>query len=275
MSKEDEIKSIKYIAIHQHKSWREKSFSDINEAIFDDKRGAKALFADQHEYINKQEYGKPLFALIWDTKSENDAIVIRDSSLESATIPLSLVKVFKKSKSADLDALEAAFESKNERQKCLDIIDCLSHEQLEQQQLINARLGQGKFRRNVKSVWGSEVCALTLMSVREMLVVPHIKTWSDCTENSERLDGANGILLCAHIGKLFENHLITFRKYGSEYRLKLSQKLDKSVMRQWGIDEGDPLATGYMGLEHIQRFDFYLSHHQAMFDKKNDDKEKV
>ncbi|MCZ8485692.1 HNH endonuclease signature motif containing protein [Vibrio lentus] len=57
-----------------------------------------------------------------------------------------------------------------------------------------------------------ECCALTLTSVREILIASHIVPWSKCESDEQRLDGANGILLCAHIDKLFDAHLLTFIK---------------------------------------------------------------
>ena len=70
--------------------------------------------------------------------------------------------------------------------------------------LVNARLGQGTFRRNVTSTWGNgEMCALTAISTKELLIASHIKAWAKCDSSAERLDGCNGILLASHIDKLF------------------------------------------------------------------------
>jgi len=92
--------------------------------------------------------------------------------------------------------------------------------------LVNARVGQGKFRSNVINTWGNgECCAFTFVDIIEVLVASHVKAWSECSSTSERLDGANGILLCAHIDKLFDRHLITFIKTGHRYLLKLQPSL--------------------------------------------------
>ncbi len=153
-----------------------------------------------------------------------------------------------------------------------DIIDLLesplsdSEKRLE----INARVGQGKFRQEVIRVWGSETCALTLTPVKEMLVASHIKVWRNCENTTERLDGANGILLCAHIANLFDKHRITFRKVGREFRLKLADDLDRSLMTQLGVNEGDALATGRMHKADFEKFEDYLSHHVKIFSQLND-----
>lgn len=63
--------------------------------------------------------------------------------------------------------------------------------------LINARLGQGKFRKHLDMFW-NESCAVTGCKIREVLRASHIKPWRECA-NKERLDPDNGLLLCAHL----------------------------------------------------------------------------
>jgi putative restriction endonuclease len=160
----------------------------------------------------------------------------------------------------------------NDGEASEDILDVLASplSDAEKQQEINARVGQGKFRDEVIRVWGSETCALTLTPVKEMLIASHIQTWRNCDNTAERLDGANGILLCAHIDKLFEKHRITFRKVGREFRLKLADDLDKTLMAQLGINVGDALATGRMNKADFEKFGDYLDHHQKVFSQLND-----
>jgi hypothetical protein len=85
----------------------------------------------------------------------------------------------------------------------------------ERSQQILARIGQGKFRQNVVSVWGleREMCVLTGIALPTILTASHIVPWSECNgENAaNRWDGANGILLCAHIDRLFDQHYLSFR----------------------------------------------------------------
>ncbi|QQX81733.1 HNH endonuclease [Shewanella sp. KX20019] len=141
---------------------------------------------------------------------------------------------------------------------------------LEKRQEIDARVGLGKFRQEVVNVWGSETCALTLTPVKEMLVASHIKVWRNCESTAERLEGANGILLCAHIDKLFEKHRITFKKVGREFRLKLADDLDRMLMTQLGLNEGDALATGRMNAADLEKFEDNLAHHQKIFNQINE-----
>ncbi|WP_405130439.1 hypothetical protein [Shewanella indica] len=74
------------------------------------------------------------------------------------------------------------------------------------------------------------------------------------------------MLLCAHIDRLFDQHLVTFKKVGNEYRLKLSNLLDKSLMKQLGVNEGDVLAIGKLESDDKERFEIYIGYHQKLFD---------
>ncbi len=131
---------------------------------------------------------------------------------------------------------------------------------------IAARVGQGKFRQNVIDEWGiGERCALTGIDIKEMLIASHIKPWSECEKAIERLDGANGILLCAHIDKLFDQHLITFEKCESGYRLVVSSKLDESILKKIGIETGSVISSHNFSMDCQLKFESYLLVHNDKF----------
>ncbi|WP_426408751.1 HNH endonuclease [Bradyrhizobium ganzhouense] len=78
--------------------------------------------------------------------------------------------------------------------------------------LIDARLGQGRFRYDIEKRW-EEGCAVINCKLRPLLRASHIKPWRAST-NQERLDPANGLLLSAHLDALFDSGLISFRDDG-------------------------------------------------------------
>lgn len=82
----------------------------------------------------------------------------------------------------------------------------------ERQQLIAARIGQGKFRADLLKYWGQR-CAVSNSGVPEVLIASHIKPWTLST-NEQRLDPYNGVLLAAHIDRLFDRGLISFSDQG-------------------------------------------------------------
>ena len=133
--------------------------------------------------------------------------------------------------------------------------------------LVNARIGQGQFRKNVIDLWDNgEKCAVTFVDIKEILIASHIKAWRDCENTSERLDGANGILLCSHIDKLFDRHLITFIKKNRNFELKISPKIDRSQLKSLQINEGDNLNLKGFDIDSLARFENYIEHHNKQFE---------
>jgi len=151
----------------------------------------------------------------------------------------------------------------------VDYIFGTTTDKTERESLVLSRVGQGTFRQNVINSWGNgERCALTLTSVREMLIASHIVAWSKCESDEQRLDGANGILLCAHIDKLFDAHLLTFIKKGSKYISQLSPKLNASLLKGLGIQSGEELCCEELSEVHRDRFEKYLEAHNNEFNFK-------
>ncbi|AXV74045.1 hypothetical protein CJO75_12625 [Ralstonia solanacearum] len=88
--------------------------------------------------------------------------------------------------------------------------------------LIKARLGQGKFRREVLARWGHR-CAVTGCAVPQVLRASHAKPWRESSDN-ERLDPDNGLPLIATLDALFDSGLIGFDATG---QMKVSRQLDE------------------------------------------------
>lgn len=80
------------------------------------------------------------------------------------------------------------------------------------QALVDARLGQGRFRAALEREWNGS-CAVTGCALSQMLRASHIKPWEVSTD-AERLDPKNGLLLSAHIDALFDKGLISFADDG-------------------------------------------------------------
>ncbi|MBB1341250.1 HNH endonuclease [Pseudoalteromonas sp. SR45-6] len=82
----------------------------------------------------------------------------------------------------------------------------------EKSQLITARVGQGKFRKALLKFWDKS-CCITGISNTDMLVASHIKPWSK-SNNIERLDHYNGLLLTPNLDRAFDKGYITFNLAG-------------------------------------------------------------
>jgi putative restriction endonuclease len=101
----------------------------------------------------------------------------------------------------------------------------------EKRWLINARLGQGVFRANVERIERS--CRVTGVMDRRHLRATHIKPWK-LSDDREKLDGYNGLLLSPHVDHLFSRGHISFSDDG---RMLISMHLNPVVVKVWGLDK--------------------------------------
>lgn len=115
--------------------------------------------------------------------------------------------------------------------------------------LINARVGQGKFREKLVSYWRG--CAVTRYAQLRFLVASHIKPWRDSTDK-ERLDSDNGLLLLPNLDKVFDLGFITFEECGD---ICISEQLENySVL---GIKKS-------MSVSLDEQHQEYMAYHREM-----------
>lgn len=98
--------------------------------------------------------------------------------------------------------------------------------------IIQARRGQGIFRRNVEAV--EATCRLTGVTNPSLLIASHIKPWRSCTTAQERLDGMNGLMLTPDADLLFDRGFITFENDGE---VRVSPRFDRDDLRRLGLAE--------------------------------------
>ncbi|MBP0112789.1 HNH endonuclease [Bradyrhizobium vignae] len=119
--------------------------------------------------------------------------------------------------------------------------------------LIDARRGQGRFRSELDDHWG-HACAATNCKIRVVLRASHIKPWR-LSNNTERLDPANGILLAANVDILFDRGLVSFDDDG---RMLTSSRLSATDLRLLGLPADLRKRPG-------ARQRTYLAHHRQAF----------
>jgi len=115
----------------------------------------------------------------------------------------------------------------------------------EKESLILSRVGQGRFRKKLIEYW--ESCPVTKCEDSNLLVASHIKPWSE-SNNHERLDVFNGLLLTPNIDRLFDKGLISFADSGE---LLVSSFLSKNSTKLFDVHERIKIAlnekhTNYM-----------------------------
>ena len=160
------------------------------------------------------------------------------------------------------DELLAGYGSNEATDLLLDLAELAQDESGETQYevLAKARIGQGKFRADLVAAWRrGEVCALTGLAVPEMLIASHIKPWRE-SSNMERLDPMNGLLLAAHIDKLFDRFLLSFVDSRDGLSSVLHPRIRLDVV-SLGLRDGMLLNTTHVSLRDEDRLKSYMAYH--------------
>lgn len=136
------------------------------------------------------------------------------------------------------------------------------------QTVIQARRGQGMFRKNVEA--RESACRLTGITNPSLLIASHIKPWRVCATAAERLDGANGLLLTPDADHLFDRGFISFanggdvlvsprvpaedlRRLGFEQLMRQRDGLNEAPA-VWQTEDYGPAHSGYLAYHRTQVF---------------------
>jgi hypothetical protein len=152
------------------------------------------------------------------------------------------------------DWLDAETEQKRLAALERSLADRSDLEQPEREAVAKYRCAQGLFRRRVMVLEASR-CRVTEETNPNLLRASHIKPWRT-SDDTEKQDGDNGLLLAPHIDALFDKGLISFADDGS---MLLSEKLDPAVLQRWGIRY--PLNVGPFREGQKK----YLRHHRRTY----------
>jgi putative restriction endonuclease len=118
-------------------------------------------------------------------------------------------------------------------------------------------VGQGGWRTDLLRYWRGQ-CAITGLTVEALLRASHIKPWRD-SDNAERLDVFNGLLLGAAYDAAFDAGLIAFDDDG---RIVISTSVADEQREAAGLDAGATLRAI------TDRHRSYLAYHRlAVFEK--------
>jgi putative restriction endonuclease len=121
---------------------------------------------------------------------------------------------------------------------------------LEIENLVKSRRGQGIFKTNVKLY--EKKCRVTGLTDKTHLTASHIKPWRK-SNDQEKIDGNNGLLLSPHVDRLFDHGFISFTNEGD---LMVSKLLNLEVLKFWGLST--PLNVGSFRKEQLP----YLEYHR-------------
>lgn len=125
----------------------------------------------------------------------------------------------------------------------------------EREAIVTSRVGQDLFRQKSIQIW--QTCCISGFTKRCILTASHIKPWR-ASDNKERVDGYNSLLLVPTYDRLFDKGYIGFDENG---RITISDKIDMNDVRKTGLDEGSHLR---MVPEKTMQYLKY--HHNYIFD---------
>jgi 5-methylcytosine-specific restriction protein A len=121
----------------------------------------------------------------------------------------------------------------------------------ERKGLVTSRVGQGAYRKSILHRWEYK-CAVTNFQKLDVLIASHIVPWAK-SNDKERLDVDNGILLSPTYDALFDKHLISFENNG---KIILSDCIEMNAYNKIGI-------TGRERIETLsQENHYYLERHR-------------
>ena len=128
--------------------------------------------------------------------------------------------------------------------------------QTTREQLVLARRGQGRFRDNVSRI--ETRCRVTGVNRPEHLIASHCKPWRD-SDNAERLDGENGLMLTPSIDHLFDRGFISFENNGD---LLVSRVAHEFSLKKMGVPVGVKFNAGAFSDGQRRYLDF---HRESVF----------
>jgi|TARA_B100001093_G_scaffold440224_1_gene440617 hypothetical protein len=131
--------------------------------------------------------------------------------------------------------------------------------QTERKGLVVTRVGQGYYRKQLLERWENK-CAVTNCTIKNILIASHIVPWRQ-SNDVERLDVGNGILLSPDLDALFDKHLISFDDEGN---ILISKNLIEDQLINLGISKDLRLHTVYPDMVN------YLLRHRVEFNEKEE-----
>ena len=104
--------------------------------------------------------------------------------------------------------------------------------------IVKARIGQSVFRAQLDARSGG-ACEVTGIRDRDLLRASHIRPWSECKTDNQRLDADNGVLLTSLWDAAFDSGLVTFTAEGVATP---SSSLSKQGLAALSIKNGKAIA---------------------------------
>ena len=112
-----------------------------------------------------------------------------------------------------------------------DLNSIITLDKTEKETIIKSRIGQSAFKKALLTI--EKKCRICGVRDERFLVASHIKPWSE-SNNQERLDVNNGLLLCPNHDALFDKRYISFAETG---KVMVKQNLDSTTKMFLNIND--------------------------------------
>jgi len=119
--------------------------------------------------------------------------------------------------------IEDNLQLENVKQIENELNSIITLEKTEKETIIKSRIGQSAFKKALLTI--EKKCRLCGVRDERFLVASHIKPWSE-SNNQERLDVNNGLLLCPNHDALFDKRYISFDETG---KVMVKKSLDATT----------------------------------------------
>lgn len=114
--------------------------------------------------------------------------------------------------SENINVLPNTIQAEWEEHQILELNNNIQITETEKSALVMSRRGQGLFRQRVGLI--EQACRVTKVTQKEYLRASHSKPWRD-SNNEERLNGENGLMLTPDVDFLFDRGFISFENNGN------------------------------------------------------------
>lgn len=121
-------------------------------------------------------------------------------------------------------------------------------DETERKGLVTSRVGQGYYRQQIIEQWEGK-CPVSGVTITPLLIASHIVPWSQ-SNDEEKLDVNNGILLSPNVDALFDKHLISFENDGS---ILISDKVSGEDREALGVSESGRIKVSEGMIPYLER----------------------
>ncbi|MED4052295.1 HNH endonuclease [Priestia megaterium] len=148
--------------------------------------------------------------------------------------------------------IEDNLQLENVKQIENELNSIITLEKTEKETIIKSRIGQSAFKKALLTI--EKKCRLCGVRDERFLVASHIKPWSE-SNNQERLDVNNGLLLCPNHDALFDKRYISFDETG---KIIIKKSLDETTKMFLNISDN-------MRINLDERQQIYMKWHRETF----------